>query len=111
MSTTSYFLKLSTWIERKQNHNYALVLRNVKFWKVYNKQWNLPTTLFNEKILLQSLKCFFGIWKQDMSIFIKNTKYFMKFQLSFIKCKKGYQPQLNKCYKILKECARKKLHC
>jgi len=30
--------------------------------------------------------------KQDMFVFIKNTKYSMKFQFSFIKCKKGYQP-------------------
>jgi hypothetical protein len=29
------------WIEWKENHNYDLVLKNVKFWKEYNKTMKL----------------------------------------------------------------------
>lgn len=69
------------WMERKSQLCFSFEkCRN--FGNSITKQWNLPTTLFNEKTLLQCFKKKIGIWKQDMFIFIKNTKYSIKFQFS-----------------------------
>jgi len=85
---TSYLKKLSMWIEWKENHNYALVLKNVEFWKKYNKTMKLTHH--------------FVQWKNFVTKFLKNNwnmktrhVFFNKifYEVSIlIKCKKGYQP-------------------
>jgi hypothetical protein len=108
MSTTSYLRKLSTWIEWKENHNYALVLKNVEFWKEYNKTMKLTHHFVQWKNFVTKLKVFFWNMKTKHVYFYRKQKIFYEISTFIHQMQKGISTIIKQMLQNLERMCKKK---